>query len=86
MRAAVAFFWVVAAAAEVYRRLGGAIPGPLEVAGPYLTLAATVLPGVEAVREFRFGDLVEGIKSVLWAVPGAITLVAGPPWLRFGAP
>jgi hypothetical protein len=86
MRAAVAFFWLVAAAAEVYRRLSGTVPGPLGAVGPYLTLAATVLPAVEAFREFRTGDLVEGVKSVLWAVPGAITLAAGPPWLRFGGP
>ncbi|MER3455893.1 MAG: hypothetical protein C4304_03195 [candidate division GAL15 bacterium] len=83
MRAAVAFFWVVAAAVEVYRRLGGPVPGLLALLGPYLTLAVTVLPAVEAVREFRAGELVEGLKSVLWAIPGAITLLAGPPWLRF---
>ncbi|MDR7391220.1 MAG: hypothetical protein QN177_09010 [Armatimonadota bacterium] len=84
MRAAVAFFWIVAAAVEVYRRLGGTVPGPLAFLGPYLTLAATLGPAVEAVREFRAGELVEGIKSLLWAGPGVITLLAGPPWLRFG--
>jgi hypothetical protein len=86
MRAAVGFFWLVAIVVEVYRRLGGAVPGPMAAAGPWLVLAATVLPAVEAVREFRSGDAVEGVKSVLWAVPGAITLAWGPGWLRFGAP
>jgi len=84
MRASLAFFWLVAAAVEVYRRLGGAVPGPVAFLGPYFTLAATVIPAVDAVREFRAGELVEGVKSVLWAVPGAITLLAGPAWLRFG--
>lgn len=86
MRAAVGFFWLVAIAVEVYRRLGGPVPGPLTVAAPWLVLAATVLPAVEAVRGFRSGDAVEGVKSVLWAVPGAITLAWGPDWLRFGGP
>lgn len=84
MRGSLAFFWLVAAAVEVYRRLGGAVPGPLAFAGPYFTLLATLVPAVAAVREFRAGELVEGVKWVLWAVPGAITLMAGPAWLRFG--
>ncbi|MCS7235058.1 MAG: hypothetical protein RMM30_03665 [Armatimonadota bacterium] len=84
MRAALGFFWLVAAGVEVYRRLGGEVPAPAAFAGPYFTLTATLLPAVDAAREFRAGQLVEGVKSVLWAIPGAITLLAGPPWLRFG--
>ncbi len=85
MKASLAFFWIVAMAVEVYRRLGGAVPGPLAVAGPWLVLAATLLPTAEAVREFRAGDTVAGVKSVLWAALGLITLGWGPVWLRFGA-
>ncbi len=84
MKATLALFWVAAAVVEAYRRLGGVVPGPLWVAGPYLALAATVLPAVEAVRELRSGALVEGVKWVLWALPGAVTLAVGPGWLRFG--
>lgn len=84
MRGTFAFFWLVAAAVEVYRRLGGAVPGPLAFVGPYFTLAATLIPALAAVREFRAGELVEGVKWVLWAVPGATSLIAGPAWLRFG--
>lgn len=71
MRGSLAFFWLVAAAVEVYRRLGGAVPGPLAFAGPYFTLFATLVPAVAAVREFRAGELVEASSGScgLYPVP-----------------
>ncbi|MDR5682515.1 MAG: hypothetical protein QN163_00585 [Armatimonadota bacterium] len=84
MRAGLAAFWVLAAALEIYRRLSGGLPELLGVIGPWSVLVMTILPVVEAAREFRYHEPVEGTKSALWALLGIVTLLAGPQWLRFG--
>lgn len=84
MRAGVAFFWIVMAISEVYRRVGGSLPEAFSVLGPWFVVVMTLLPLLEAARWLRTGDRLEGAKSALWALPGVVTLVAGPAWLRFG--
>jgi len=84
MRAGLAFFWIVMAISEAYRRGGGSLPEAFSVMGPWFVVVMTLLPILEAVRWFRTGNRLEGAKSALWALPGLVTLVAGPAWLRFG--
>ncbi|MDR5708954.1 MAG: hypothetical protein QN172_03505 [Armatimonadota bacterium] len=84
MRLGMAFLWILAAVAEGYRRIAGALPEPFHVVGPWFVLLLTVVPLVGAVREFREGERSEGIKSSLWALLGIVTLLFGPGWLRFG--
>ncbi len=84
MRVGLALFWIFLAAAEIYRRVGGELPQAFSVAGPWFVVLLTLLPLLEAVRAFREGERLEGSKSGLWAFLGVVTLLFGPPWLRFG--
>ena len=72
------------AISEAYRRVSGSLPEAFSVMGPWFVVVMTLLPILEAVRWFRTGNRLEGAKSALWALPGLVTLVAGPAWLRFG--
>jgi|FaiFalDrversion2_1042247.scaffolds.fasta_scaffold07619_2 hypothetical protein len=84
MRVGLAFLWILAAVAEGYRRISGALPEAFYAVGPWFALLLTVVPLVAAVQEFREGQRTEGIKSSLWALLGIVTLLFGPDWLRFG--
>lgn len=83
MRAGVAAFWFLVLTLEIYRRATDGLPELLVAVGPWFVLAMTILPVVEAVREFRDQEPGEGAKSALWALPGIVTLLFGPEWLRF---
>jgi hypothetical protein len=82
MRAGLAAFWILVAVLEIYQRADGQLPGLLVAVGPWVVLAMTILPLVEAVRDFRDHEPAEGIKSMLWVVLGVVTLLLGPEWLR----
>jgi hypothetical protein len=83
MRAGLATFWLLMAALELSRRWTPTAVGWLGGAGPWLVVGATLAPAVRAAREWRDRRPVEAVKAALWTIPGLITLLAGPEWLRF---
>jgi hypothetical protein len=82
MRALPIIFWIAVAVLEIYRRVA---PAALTWAGPvlpWMVLVISVLPLVTAVREVRAGHLIDGMRSGLWVIPGLVTLLWGPAWMR----
>ncbi len=83
MRAGFAAFWILMAILEVARRADPVVVTWLGGVGPWLVLIMTLLPIFETVREFRQKRAVQGARTGLWTVLGVVTLLFGPPWLRF---
>ncbi len=83
MRGGFAAFWILMAILEVARRANPVVVTWLGGAGPWLVLIMTLLPIFETVREFRQKRPIQGMRTGLWMVLGIVTLLFGPPWLRF---